>query len=178
MSSMAGGFTLTERFDPSHEGWAKYVAWSRLTQLREVVGLDQLLTPSRMELDDDVWPHLVEAALPQVLVRDRAWLVARYAPATSEQILYVVHDPAEEGSGPREAGFERLGFELLEHDGSISALTNCGGFPLAFDNAELNPYGLLGNLVRAREVQAALAQHYPGEPHAVVDVYEIWRERA
>jgi hypothetical protein len=58
---------------------------------------------------------------------------------------------------------------------SASALTNCGGFPGVFANSELSSCGLLGDLDRAREVQAKLRSAYPDEPHADCDVWAVFR---
>ena len=49
--------------------------------------------------------------------------------------------------------FELLGYDLMDVEGIASPLTNCGGFPLAFDNTELTNLGLLRSLRRAKEVQ-------------------------
>ncbi len=57
--------------------------------------------------------------------------------------------------------FEFLGYDLVEVNGSISALTNCGGFPNAFNNRELTKYGLLPTLSRVIEVQSELYEKYP-----------------
>ena len=52
--------------------------------------------------------------------------------------------------------FEFLGYDLVETETATSALTNCGGFPKAFSNNELNSKGLLNSHSRAIEVQADL----------------------
>lgn len=52
--------------------------------------------------------------------------------------------------------FELLGYDLVEVDGSISALSNCGGFPDVFSNDELSRKGLLISHGRAQEVQSKL----------------------
>ena len=50
------GFTGIERLDAKHPSWADYVAWSGLSQLVEVIGLDQMLCAPLLGLDDvDVW---------------------------------------------------------------------------------------------------------------------------
>lgn len=56
-----------------------------------------------------------------------------------------------------------------------SALTNCGGFPDVFDNAEISSKGLLTSYDRAIEVQAALRRPYPDEPHANGHVGAVFR---
>ena len=45
---------------PDGESWDKYIAFSGLTRLTEVVSLDGLLCPSLLpEIKDDYWPHIV-----------------------------------------------------------------------------------------------------------------------
>jgi hypothetical protein len=39
-------FIAVETFGPAHEGWEKYIQWSKLTQLKEVVDLDCSLCPA------------------------------------------------------------------------------------------------------------------------------------
>ena len=64
---------------------------------------------------------------------------------------------------------------MIEQKTGISALTNCGGFPLAFRNEELNTVGLVSALKRVKQIQAALLLNYPTEPHAQCDVLALWR---
>jgi len=71
--------------------------------------------------------------------------------------------------------FRFEGYDLADVDGSTSALTNCGGFPLAFSNDELTSHGLLPSLERASEAQQALAAHYPEEHHADCSVWALFR---
>lgn len=171
----AAGFTVIERFDAQNPGWTKYIAWSGLTQLVEVIGLDQLLCSPLLDLDDDdVWPYVAQEALPDVLALDVEWLRRRLSPTARQRVLYVVKEPDAAGGPPDDGKWDRAGYELLEHDGTISALTNCGGFSPTFERHELNRYGLLDSIARAREVRNALPKDHAGEPHAVVDIFEIW----
>ena len=57
----------------------------------------------------------------------------------------------------------------------MSVLTNCGGFPMAFRNEELSHSGLVSTLERAKEIQAALHEHYPDAEHTDCDVWALWR---
>src|SRR5262249_8978200 len=53
-------FIATETFTPRSDAWAKYVAWSGLTQLDEVVSLDPMLCPSVLpDIKPQYWPHIV-----------------------------------------------------------------------------------------------------------------------
>ena len=69
-----------------------------------------------------------------------------------------------------------LGFDVLDVQGDVSALTNCGGFDDVFAREELSPLGLLTDLTRANEIRHGLRAAYPNEPHAECHVWAIWRE--
>jgi hypothetical protein len=51
-------------------------------------------------------------------------------------------------------------------------LTNCGGFDETF---RVDAHGLLDDLASAQRIAAALPLNNPHEPHASVDIFEIWR---
>jgi hypothetical protein len=73
-----------------------------------------------------------------------------------------------------------MGYDLIEEETQISAITNCGGFPDVFSNEELNRVGLISSFERAYEVRRLLAERHPEEPHAQCEMYALWRlnERA
>jgi hypothetical protein len=77
---------------------------------------------------------------------------------------------------PRLAEFQFLGYDVVDQQCIASALTNCGGFPEAFQNSELSQVGLLTNLDRAAEVQRRLRSFYPDHPHAHCNVWAIFRQ--
>ena len=54
-------FVARERFGPADgDRWFKYIEWSGLTQLQEVVTLDSRLCPSVLpEIKDNYWPHIL-----------------------------------------------------------------------------------------------------------------------
>jgi hypothetical protein len=68
-----------------------------------------------------------------------------------------------------------VGYDLIEEQTQISALTNCGGFPDVFRNEELNRFGLIDNFERASKVRSLLVQRHPEEHHAQCEMYAIWR---
>jgi len=74
--------------------------------------------------------------------------------------------------------FDFVGYDLVEAQTGISALTNCGGFPEAFSNSELSPRGLLEDFGRALEVKDRLSSRYPDDPHANCDLWAIYRASA
>ena len=173
-------FRALEQFGPADGArWDSYIAWSGLTQLDELVSLDGMLCPDILnEFDDGYWAHRPETpdSLHGWIVADLPYLLSRLPPNRPCNVLAVVRG----GEGPSSLAIEgtqftRLGFDLIERGSSISALTNCGGFPDAFANQELSPKGLLTSMERAREVQALLRQRYPDEAHADCELWAIYR---
>ncbi len=94
-----------------------------------------------------------------------------------KNLLCVFRNPPGHPSSQVPEGFEFIGYDLVHKDTSISALTNCGGFPKAFSNGELSEKGLFRTHERSREVQDALPQQYPSEPHADCYLWAIFRCR-
>lgn len=171
-------YTVAERFDPScGEAWNRYVAWSGLTQLSEVVSLDGLLCPRVIQnlLPED-WPHIVNEDFMTGYFTEVDYLVGRCGGISGRNLLCVFRNPDSHPSAPLGAhAFRFEGYELLDVHGDISALTNCGGLPLAFSNGELSDRGLLPTLERARDVRRALQDRYRAERHAECDVWAIFR---
>lgn len=171
-------FIVTERFDPGRgESWSCYIAWSGLGQLTELVSLDQILCPSLVkEIRDEDWPHIVNEDFMLRYFTDLDYLLTRCGDVQGGNLLCVFRNPARQPCAP--AGrhdFRYEGCDLVDVQGDVSALSNCGGFPLAFSNGELSNHGLLASLERAQQVQRALRERYPDEPHADCDVWAVFR---
>ena len=176
-------YTARERYGPQDgAGWANYIAWCGLTQLDEVVTLDGMLCPEVADIRDDYsegfWAH--QPASPGVergwFVSDLGYLLAQLSSRTDCNILAVVHEPTAEPSAIVERlDFAFVGYDLIEREGYVSALTNCGGFPESFSNAELTSKGLLPSLARARQVQSDLKRLNPHEAHADCALWAIYR---
>jgi hypothetical protein len=173
-------FLAKRPFDPSAgDRWDRYVAWSGLSQLREVITLDTMLCPTLPEeLTAADWDYNVHADYRVFFFRSLEYLLKRVAANGPLNILAVLQNPTE---GDLVAvslpGFAFAGFDIVDVHGDVSALTNCGGFEGVFVNAELSELGLLTDLVRAQEVQASLRAQYPEEPHAECHIWAIWRRR-
>jgi hypothetical protein len=175
---MGPWFIATERFGPQNkEAWAKFIAWSTLNQLEEVVSLDSLLNPTVLkEMKDKYWSRVPDESRMFGLFNDLAFLRKEISGIENTNLLCVYLNPAEPPQPPQKPlQFELLGYDLVEVEGSSSALTNCGGFPDVFANNELSPKGLLTSLRRAQEVQAQLRALHPEEHHADCDVWAIAR---
>jgi hypothetical protein len=172
-------FIATERFDPSHgEAWSKYVSWSGLGQLTEVVSLDSILCPRVLgELKNDYWPHIVNEDFMLDFFVDFEFMMAQLSDATTKNILCVFRNPPAQPVAPAgHADFVFLGYDLVDIQGGISALTNCGGFPDVFDNAELSAHGLIPAHSRATQIQTRLRELHAEEPHVNCHVWAIFRK--
>jgi hypothetical protein len=170
-------YTAVKRFDPAaRPDWPKFVAWSKLTQLREVISLDETLCPNVFqELTADDWKHNVQENFKTHLFHDLDHVLARTS-GNAVNVLALIEEPSvADVTSFRDGRFNFCGFDLVDEQGGISALTNCGGFDRAFLASELSECGLLGNLDRANEVRRRLRTEYPDDPHARCRIWAIWR---
>jgi hypothetical protein len=174
---MQPSYVATERFTSRHEGWTKYTAWSGLTQLDEVVSLDPMLCPSLLpEIKAEYWPHIVNEHFMLNFFVDLEFLLHQLPEVPECNLLCVFRNPLNQPPLPTSSlNFEILGYDLVAVQASASALTNCGGFPEVFENAEVSPTGLLTSCARAWVVQSELRRRYPEEPHANCHVWAILR---
>jgi hypothetical protein len=157
-------FVAKRPFDWSAgDRWGRYVAWSGLTQLREVVSLDTMLCPSvPEELTAADWDYDVQADYQVFYFRSLDHLLKRVSAEGRLNILAVLQNPTvADLAVVTLPGFAFAGFDLVDVHGDVSALTNCGGFKGVFANAELSELGLLTNLSRAQEVQVSLRVQHP-----------------
>ena len=171
-------FIATERFTSGHgEAWAKYVAWSGLKHLDEVVSLDPMLCPTILpKIKDEYWPHIVNDDFMLNFFTDLDFLLEEVASVPEANLLCVYRNPSTPPMPYRGAvPFEFLGYDLVDTGGSASALTNCGGFPDVFSNDELSSQGLLTSLSRAIQVQSELRTRHPEHHHADCHVWAISR---
>ena len=177
------GYRIVERFDPTWPGWPKYVEWSKLAHLTEVVGLDCSLCPAVVEIDSaDDWKHAVHPEILSGVFDDWRYAKARLPSerdVRSVQILAVLREPAQDQV--REfapSGFDFIGFDLIEEATCISALNNCGGFDDVFRPDQLNQQGLLPDLTVAKDIRLRLREAHPEDPHADCAVWAVWRQRS
>lgn len=171
-------FTAVQRFDPScGEEWERYVEWSKLTHLREVISLDNILCENIfLQLTTEDWNHNVQEDYKIHLFWDLDYVVERTAGNDRVNVLGAWQNPTMEDvksfADPR---FTFCGFDVVDVCCDVSALLNCGGFDLVFAPTELSECGLLTDHARALEVQQSLRREYPEEHHASCDVWAIWK---
>lgn len=132
-----------------------------------------MLCPPILEEDEDF--EFLSEEYQSGAFSDLDHLLKRLHGIERSNVLAVVREPAKHIERLLEPGFAFVGYELLEDQTAISALTNCGGFPEAFSNDELNEVGLIRDFRRACEIQRVLPQKYPNEAHAQTTIYAIWR---
>lgn len=174
-------FIATRKFDPvvSQTDWQTYVSGSGLSQLREVVSLDALLCPPLLEeTKAEYSPNTVNEDFMGQFFTNLEFLLREAALVPNKNILCVYREPTEVPAAPTYGTWEFIGYDLVDVTFGMSALTNCGGFPNAFVEAELSSQGLLTSLTRAREVQQKLKEEYQGEPHGECHVWAIFRSAA
>lgn len=173
---MTPWFIATEKFDRSNRRWEKYVAWSGLTQLDEVVSLDASLCPTVLpEIKPEYWSRIVNENFLLCFFTDLDFLRAESSAIPRKNLLCVFRNPSAHPEVEAGSGFEFVGYDLVENPSGTSALTNCRGFPEAFSNSELSEKGLLRTFDRARQVESELIRHYPNEAHANCDLWAIFR---
>ncbi len=177
-SSVSGPwFIATEPFTPADGArWIDYVKWSGLTRLDEVVSLDGMLCPTLLpEIKAEYWPHIVQEDFMLHFFLDFDFLMSQVAGIEKKNVLCVFRNPVERPQAPPVAQFQFFGYDLVDVQGLVSVLTNCGGFPDIFANSELSSVGLLPELGRAIEVQAKLRSAYPHGSHTDCHVWAIFR---
>lgn len=171
-------FIATERFDPSDgEKWQRYCDWAGIHDLVEVVSLDAILCqPLISELHEEDWRHNVKEDHCLNYFHDLDYLTRRTRDIPRKNVLGLYRNPERHIAVPPGPGdFTFVGYDLIEEQTQISALTNCGGFPDVFRNDELNRFGLLDRFDRACDVRRLLAQSHPDEAHAQCELYALWR---
>lgn len=175
---MTPWFIATEIFDRSDAGWEKYIKWSGLEQLDEVVSLDGSLCPTVLPtLKTEYWNYIVNEDFMLNFFTDLDYLRNETANIHRKNLLCVFRNPAGHPDSEVPEGFEFIGYDLVDKDTGTSALTNCDGFSKAFSNAELSEKGLFRTYERCQEVQKALPEQYPGEHHADCHRWAIFRSR-
>src|SRR5262249_10558786 len=106
---------------------------------------------------------------------DFDFLMTQVADIEPKNVLCVFRNPPAQPEVSLPADFRFLGYDLMDRDCSISALTNCGGFPDVFANSELSRVGLFTDIRRAVEVQRDLRSLHPTERHADCHLWAVFR---
>ncbi len=173
-------YAALQTFDSSSsEVWEKYVAWSHLTQLREVVTLDCVLCPSVLEprMGED-WQHMSEEYMSYDLFAELDYLLDRVSSTKGDcQIIATACEPnGNEVKDFDDNRFVFKGFDVLDRPLGFSLLTNCGSLEKAFMPSDLSDCGLITSYERANIVCDLLREQYPNIEHAVTsNIWAVWR---
>lgn len=178
-------FALRDTFGPFYDNgdsWSSYLAGSKLHHLKEVVSLDTLLNNDLIDTDtlsDSEWKNVLsdddKIILP--LYTDFDFVLNKSKLYSRFNLLSVVIEPDSDCRHIVQPEFEFVGYDLLDKDYNISALTNCGGFDESFLPEDLNSFGLIDEYEKAYSIQEKLFQNNPGEHHADTNVIAIWRHK-
>lgn len=178
-------FALRETFGPFYgngDAWNSYKAWSKLHHLKEVVSLDTILNGDLIDTDtlsDSEWENVMsdddKIILP--LYSNFDFVLIKSKLYSRSNLLSVVIEPEADCRHIEQSGFEFVGYDLLDKDYNISALTNCGGFDESFLPDDLNDFGLIDDFEKAYSTQEKLFENNPGEHHADTNVIAIWRHK-
>ncbi|WP_314511506.1 hypothetical protein [Xanthocytophaga agilis] len=172
-------YTAIEKFGPhNRESWINYVSWSKLCHLQEVISLDPMLCPSIVEADfEKDNEYLIWENFTSDQYSDLNYLKVKLKDTDNSlyHILAVVKEPEQGCERIALANAEFVGYDLVDTEGSASALTNCGGFEETFSPKDLNVYGLIPFYEKAYSIREALIKNNPHEHHADCYVWAIWR---
>jgi hypothetical protein len=177
--TIRGTFDKTYGEDKMSWSWDKYIEWSKLTHLTELVSLDGMLNVILVEPDykngeDWNFIHFVEH-YQSGFFTTIDYVFKRLKPSNKFNLMTVVKEPDQDCKGIKIEDYEFVGYDLLDRSFGVSALTNCGGFDETFLPSDLNNKGLIDNFVKAYDIKRRLLENNPEEFHADTYVIAIWR---
>ena len=178
-------YTARDTYDKNYGedgmSWSKYIEWSKLTHLTELVSLDCCLNELLVEPDynnEDDWNfiHFVEHHQTGFFTK-LEYVFKRLKPKDKFNLLTVVFEPDQDCSKIKIDNYEFVGYDLLDQSFGISALTNCGGFDETFLPTDLNDKGLIDDFIKAYDIKKRLLENNPEEYHADTNVIAVWRHK-
>lgn len=161
--------------------WDKYMEWSKLTHLTELISLDGILNEVLVEPvydNADDWDCIhVFGQYQTGFFTTLEFVFKRLKPKEKFNLLTVVLEPDQDCKNLKIDDYEFVGYDLLDQGFSISALTNCGGFDETFLPTDLNDKGLIDDYTKAYDIKKRLLENNPEEHHANTNVIAIWRHK-
>jgi hypothetical protein len=178
-------YTSRGTYDKNYEGtdmsWEKYKEWSRLSHLTELVSLDGMLNEILVEPDynnADDWKYIhTDGQWQTNFFTSLNYVLEKTRQKNHFNLLTVVINPEQDCRNVNVDGFDFIGYDLLDQDYGISALSNCGGFDETFLPKELNHLGLIDDYNKAFDIQKRLLINNPEEHHADTNVIAVWRHK-
>ena len=173
--------TYDKTYNEDGMSWVKYIEWSKLTHLTELVSLDGMLNEILVEPDyenADDWNYIQTIEQYQTnFFTTSEFVFKRIKYKDKFNLLTVVLEPDIDCKDIKIDNYEFVGYDLLDQDFNISALTNCGGFDETFLPADLNDKGLIYDFKKAYEIKKRLLENNPDEHHANTNIIAVWRHR-
>jgi len=181
---MAIFYTAREPFNSQYGdgmSWQAYLEWSKLCHLRELVSLDNMLCPLAFKADyesEEIYKFMpVDNGYGTDLFASMDFVLSHLKDKVVYNFLAVIKEPGEECRHVAIDGFEFQGYDLLDYDYEISALSNCGGFDETFLPDDLNQVGLITDYSKAAGIRRRLKENNPDEHHAECNLFALWRHR-
>jgi hypothetical protein len=174
--------TARAKFDKSNaDAWITYINWARLSQLTELVSVDQGLNEVLVEGDrnsEDFWNHTVlNGCYETGFFTSVDFVLNNMQPNDTFNLLAVSINPNVNCELIEIQDYDFLGYDLLDQYCDTSALTNCGGFDEVFLPSDLNHFGLIDKYEKAIDINKGLLKNYPDEEHADTNIIAIWRNK-
>jgi len=172
-------------YDKTHNNeelsWEKYVKWSKLTHLTELVSLDGMLNENLVKPnydDSDDWDYIhVAQQLETDFFTTVDFVFQRLIKREKYNLLAIVIEPDKDCKYIQVENYDFVGYELLDQDFHVSALSNCGGFDETFLPTDLNDKGLIDDFTKAYDIKKRLLENNPNEYHADTNVIAVWRHK-
>jgi hypothetical protein len=174
-------YTARGAYDKDYDenAWQKYIDWSKLTHLKELVSVDSTLNELLVEPDRDNeedWRCIViDDYYETGFFTPLDYVLRKIKSREKFNLLAVVINPIEHCNDVKLENFEFLGYDLLDREYGNSALSNCGGFDETFLASDLNHFGLIEDYEKAFDIRRRLLENNPDEHHADTNVIAIWR---
>jgi hypothetical protein len=174
--------TYDKDYDEDGMSWGKYIKWSRLEQLQELISVDGVLNevlvnPNRDNKED--WKYIVVDEYYETgFYTSLEYVLEKMERREKFNLLAVVVNPEIDCKNVALPDFEFVGYDLLDYAYDISALSNCGGFDETFLPTDLNQSGLIDDYQKAFDIKLQLLENNPEEHHADTNVIAIWRHKA
>ncbi|WP_431211813.1 hypothetical protein ACQ86N_39410 [Puia sp. P3] len=162
-------YTARAKFGKSSDSdtmaWEKYLEWSRLPQLIELISVDGMLNERLIEPDRDdekEWDYIVIDNMYETgFFTTLDYVLKKIVEKEKYNLLAVIINPDTDCRFIEIENFEFIGYDLLDKYYDISALSNCGGFDETFRPEELNQFGLVEDFNRAMEIKGNLFVKQP-----------------
>lgn len=161
--------------------WNEYIKWSKLDHLTELISLDEMLNPSLIECsfdNEEDWNsiHLFKNSVTGYAI-NLDFVMKNLNTKEKYNLLTIVIEPEVDCQKITVEDFEFMGYDLLDFDFYISALTNCGGFEETFSSSDINDKGLIDDFEKAYDINKRLLENNQVEFHADTNVIAICKHK-